>query len=96
MMTTTTENNQLPSTITEQGFKLFNDKSMSLNGITIIARKEDGYINLNQLCQSGGKKYKHWKETSKSKAFLIELEKDLKQDEEQVQNSRVVITTLEF
>ena len=47
-----------------------NDKTLELQGLNIISRKEDGYINLNQLCKAGGKEFKEWKKNKKSIAFL--------------------------
>ena len=53
-----------------KSFKLF--KPLILNDITIIIR-EDGYINLTQLCKAGGKEFKHWKENKNCEAFLHAL-----------------------
>ena len=47
-----------------------NDKKLTLNGINIIQRKEDGYINLTALCKAGKKELKEWKRNSKTEAFL--------------------------
>ena len=33
---------------------------ISLNGIIILARPEDGYINATALCKAGGKQFKYW------------------------------------
>ena len=54
---------------TIQIFKLDNNKSLELQGINIIARKEDGYINLNQLCKAGGKEFREWKKIKKVRHF---------------------------
>jgi hypothetical protein len=35
--------------------------------------RKDGYINLNQLCKSGGKQFRKWKENKRSKIFLTYL-----------------------
>jgi len=48
---------------------LFPSKSLVLNDINIIIR-EDGYVNLTQLCKAGGKEFFHWKENKNSKAYL--------------------------
>ena len=39
-------------------------------GYSIEYRNEDGYVNVTNLCKSGGKQYKHWKSIQKTKAFL--------------------------
>lgn len=71
--------------------KLFTYKHsiLKLNDIEIIAREEDGYVNLTELCRAGGKHFKHWNELNKSKEFLDVLFKDL-------ENSEVVKTTSEL
>ncbi len=53
------------------------DKFLVLNDIPIIARKEDGYINLTQLCKAGNKEYFHWKENKKTNKFLEVLSNSL-------------------
>jgi len=47
-----------------------------LNGITVLARESDGYINATQLCQAGGKLFGHWKALDSTKELLKELELD--------------------
>ena len=69
MTTQTLESTQL-SNNTIQPFKFNLDQTLDLKNINIIARKEDGYINLNQLCQAGNKEFSEWKRSKKSKAFL--------------------------
>jgi hypothetical protein len=64
-----------------QVFKFDTDKSLELQGINIIYRKEDGYINLSQLCKAGGKEFSEWKRSKKSKEFLVQLEKTLNEGE---------------
>ena len=39
-------------------------------GFTIEHREEDGYINVTNLCKAGGKLFKNWKKTEKTKAFI--------------------------
>lgn len=39
-------------------------------GYTIEHRDEDWYINVTNLCKAGGKLFKNWKKTQKTKAFL--------------------------
>jgi hypothetical protein len=73
MITDTNQSNQLPNN-DNQIFKSVNsDKTLILNSFSVIARKEDGYINLNQLCKAGGKDFRKWKRNDKSKAFLEAL-----------------------
>jgi hypothetical protein len=44
-----------------------------LGGIEVISRVEDGYINATQLCKAGGKEFKNWNRTDKTKEFLETL-----------------------
>jgi hypothetical protein len=46
---------------------------ITLGGIEIISRPEDGYINATQLCKAGGKEFKSWYRNDKIKEFLEEL-----------------------
>jgi len=55
--------------------QVFNkDKSLELNGINILARKEDGYVNATMMCKAGGKKYNHYKSNNQTIAYLQALE----------------------
>jgi hypothetical protein len=38
--------------------RLSHEVALSLNGIDIKCRTEDGYINATKLCQDGGKRFK--------------------------------------
>ena len=69
-MTTITDQSIQLSNNGLQVFKLDKDKSLKLQGINIIARKEDGYINASQLCQAGKKKYNDWFRNKNTKAYL--------------------------
>jgi hypothetical protein len=80
MTTATNQSVQLSNNII-QVFKFDNDKSLKLQGMNIISRKEDGYINLNQLCKAGGKEFKEWKKNKKAQEFLVQLEKTLNECE---------------
>ena len=51
---------------------------ITLGGIDVIARPEDGYINATQLCKAGGKEYSGWFRNSKTEEYLEELEVVLK------------------
>lgn len=53
------------------------EKVLVLNDVSIIARKNDGYINLTQLCRAGNKEYFHWKENKKTEKFLDVLSNSL-------------------
>ena len=46
-------------------------------GFTIEHREEDGYINVTNLCKAGGKLFKNWKKTQKTKAFLQVLNNEV-------------------
>jgi uncharacterized Zn-finger protein len=43
------------------------NKILKLNGIPIISRKKDGYIDLTSLCKAGSKEYKKWNSNKKQK-----------------------------
>lgn len=49
------------------------NKNLLLNGLVIIARSGDGYVNLTQLCKAGKKEFSHWKENKNSKEFMCVL-----------------------
>jgi hypothetical protein len=46
-------------------------------GFTIEHRQEDGYINVTNLCKAGGKLFKNWKKTQKTKAFIQVLSNEV-------------------
>jgi hypothetical protein len=46
---------------------------ITLGGIEIISRPEDGYINATELCKAGGKEYSNWFKNSKTYEYLEEL-----------------------
>ena len=50
---------------------------ITLGGIEIVSRPEDGYINATQLCKAGGKEYSNWFKNAKTDEFLKELEGSL-------------------
>jgi hypothetical protein len=39
-----------------------------------IGKREDGFINLTQMCQSNGKRLDHWRELKATKQYIQELE----------------------
>jgi hypothetical protein len=51
-------------------------ESLTLNNIVITSRSEDNYINANQLCQAGGKKFSHWYSLDITKQLINELASD--------------------
>lgn len=53
--------------------RLSKDISLHLEGIDIVCRQSDGYINASALCKAGGKKLKHWLENANSKALIPEV-----------------------
>lgn len=57
----------------EKVLTLNTNNSLVLNGIDIIVRPSDGYINLTQLCKAGGKEFKHYKENKNADKFLKSL-----------------------
>lgn len=66
--------NKIERTIHPPVIKSFSsNNTLQLQGVNIIARKEDGYINLTQLCQAGQKLFGNWKNIGKTKAFLEAL-----------------------
>lgn len=79
------ENDQLINSILEKNKKiefyenitLNNAKSSKiiLNNIEIISRN-DGYINVSQLCKTGGKEFKHWYYLDSTKQLITQLEID--------------------
>jgi len=58
-------------------YKPFYSSSLILSGITIISRKDDGYIDLNALCKAGNKELSEWKRNKKTDTFLQVLSSTL-------------------
>jgi hypothetical protein len=48
--------------------------SLILNGIIIVSRSEDYYINATQLCQAGNKKFNDWFRLDTTKELIKVLE----------------------
>jgi hypothetical protein len=48
-------------------------KSLTFNGVVIVSRSEDTYINATQLCQAGGKQFKNWFRLDITKNLINEL-----------------------
>jgi hypothetical protein len=45
-------------------------KPLVINDYALVFRKEDGYIDVTNLCKAGRKEFKHWNSLEKTKAFL--------------------------
>jgi hypothetical protein len=45
---------------------------LTLNDVIIVSRTEDNYINATQLCQAGGKQFKHWYSLESTKHLINE------------------------
>ena len=53
------------------------ESEMILNGITVLAREGDGYINATALCRAGGKKFNHWYSLESTKELIRVLESEI-------------------
>jgi hypothetical protein len=51
-------------------------KSLTFNGVVIVSRSEDNYINATQLCQAGGKRFNYWNNLDTTKKLINELESE--------------------
>jgi len=51
-------------------FKNLSGKNLVLNNTEVVYRKEDGFINVSNLCKAGGKEFKAWNKNDKTKRFL--------------------------
>jgi hypothetical protein len=49
------------------------DGDLDINGIQIICRSSDGYINATQMCKAGGKLFKNWKRLDYVEELISEL-----------------------
>jgi len=45
-------------------------KPLVINDYTIVYRKEDGYVDVTNLCKAGGKLFKNWNGLEKTQAFI--------------------------
>ena len=41
-----------------------------INDYSLVYRKEDGYVDVTNLCKAGGKKYNHWNSLEKTQDFI--------------------------
>ena len=53
------------------------ESQIMLNGVTILARESDGFINATSLCKAGGKEFKHWNALESTKELIIALETEM-------------------
>lgn len=67
----------------------YNNK-LQLEGIDIICRNSDGYINATELCRAGKRRYKDWVQLKSTKKLLEGYEKYNKVEG---QENRPAITT---
>jgi hypothetical protein len=51
-------------------------QEIELNGIMVLSRLEDGYINATQLCKAGKKFFKDWKRLESTKELIQALESE--------------------
>ena len=51
--------------------------NLELNGILVIIRKEDGYVNATALCKAGNKRFADWYRTEQTKDLIEALEVDI-------------------
>jgi hypothetical protein len=49
---------------------------LNLGNDMYIESREDGYINITNLCKAGGKKFNHWNTLDRTKAYLKVLSND--------------------
>ncbi len=60
-----------------QPIKKINNHTLVLNGVNIISRDSDGFINATELCKAGNKKFNHWYELQTTKKIITELEDEI-------------------
>lgn len=53
--------------------RLRDNAAIQIEGLNIICRAMDGYINATQLCKAGGKMFNDWSKIKKSNDFIREL-----------------------
>jgi hypothetical protein len=51
-------------------------KSLTFNGVVIVSRSTDKYINATELCKVGAKKFNDWRRLDTTKQLLVSLESD--------------------
>ena len=58
--------------------RLARDAMLDIEGMNVICRSSDGYINATQLCKAGGKEFKAYMRIEKTSQFLHELSESVK------------------
>lgn len=53
------------------------ESQIMLNGVTVLAREGDGFINATSLCKAGGKEFKHWNALESTKELIKALESEI-------------------
>ena len=48
--------------------------NLELNGVLVLSRKEDGYVNATALCKAGNKRFSNWYQNEQTKALSHALE----------------------
>jgi len=61
---------------------------INLNGIIVLSRPEDGFINATAMCKAGGKEFNHWNSLESTKELVKALEDSQKLN---VKNSLEII-----
>ena len=61
---------EIPEESSDEPYELV---PLELNNGYIIESREDGYINIKNLCKAGGKEFKDWNSLGKTKEFLKAL-----------------------
>jgi len=54
----------------EKQFIIKDVQPLVINDYTLIYRKEDGYVDVTNLCKAGEKKFNHWNSLEKTQAFI--------------------------
>ena len=60
------------------------DNFLEINGIQVLIRKEDGYVNATKLCNAGNKLFGNWYQSKQTKYFIQTLEKDINIEKSQL------------
>ena len=68
------DNEEQTETETEEDYKL---QPLDLGDNLYIENREDGYINITNLCKAGNKEFKHWNSLEKTKPYLKELSRSV-------------------
>ena len=61
---------------------------LEINGIQVLIRKEDGYVNATKLCNAGNKRIDNWFQNKQTKYLIQILEKDINIEKSQLIDSK--------